>query len=230
MGDHAKKADFDMEKLMQRLINKWKLILLVGCFLAIGTGIFVKFFVDPIYEATTKMYVLTKQSEATVTNGDMEVGAALLKDYVELIQSRPVIEKVILEQNLDYTYEDILEKISVIIPAQTRVLYVTIRDKDPELAASIANGISDEAGVHIKNIMNIEAVNVVDQARVPTVPVGPNITLYSVIAGIIGAIFIIFIITLKFLLDDTIKDGQDVEEYLGITTLGVIPIEKKKRR
>ena len=74
--------------------------------------------------------------------------------------------------------------------------------------------------------MDIEAVNVVDSANLPTAPVSPSITKWTFMGIVIGIIASIIIIIVKYLLDDTIKSSEDIEKYLGISTLALIPMNR----
>lgn len=53
------------------------------------------------------------------------------------------------------------------------------------------------------------------------------------IAAMLGVILSAGIIVMRYLLDDTIKSSEDVEKYLELSTLGLIPnfdtVEKKKK-
>lgn len=100
---------------------------------------------------------------------------SLTKDYAELIQSRQVVETVIAQLNLDLTYEEFLNKITVTTQNDTRILSITVKDEDPYVASQMADAIRVAASDHIQNVMNTEAVNVVDEANIPDEPVSPSI-------------------------------------------------------
>ena len=72
--------------------------------------------------------------------------------------------------------------------------------------------------------MNTEAVNVVDEANIPDEPVSPSIKKNGLIGAIAGAFIAIVIIIIVYLTNDTIQTSEDVERYLGVSTLGIIPL------
>jgi capsular polysaccharide biosynthesis protein len=43
--------------------------------------------------------------------------------------------------------------------------------------------------------------------------------------GLIGAGITSIVLIIRYMMNDTIKTSEDIEKYLGITTLGVIPLE-----
>ena len=72
--------------------------------------------------------------------------------------------------------------------------------------------------------MDIDAVNIVESANMPTEKSGPSYFKWTIIGGVIGGVIICAIILIKYLLDDTIKTSEDIERYLGLSTLASIPI------
>lgn len=230
VNNQVDEIEIDLREVFILLISKCWLIILVGIVTAaIGFGISA-FLIPPTYESTTKIYILNKQQENTVTYSDVQLGTQLTKDYAELIKSRLVLEKVIHKLQLETIYEGmdyeaLLDKVSVTTPTDTRILAITVTDLDPVMAMEIANSIREEAAVHIKNVMDIEAVNVVETANLPVEKAGPSVFKWTAIGGVLGAFFVTAIILIFFFLDDTIKTGDDVEKYLGLSTLALIPLD-----
>ena len=72
--------------------------------------------------------------------------------------------------------------------------------------------------------MDIDAINVAETANVPTTKASPSVAKWTVIAGFLGAVVVAFFSILGYLLDDTIKSNDDVERYLGVSTLALIPM------
>lgn len=231
--------EIDLWEVAGVLFSKWWLIILVGITAAI-IGFALSFFVvTPQYQSTTKIYILNKSDSQTVTYSDVQLGTQLTKDYSELINSRYVIEEVIQKLDLKFDYSSLKNKIEVSSPADTRIVSITVEDKDPVVAMNIANAVRESASAHIRNVMDIDAVNIVESANMPSEKSSPSYFKWTVVGGVIGVIFICAIILIGYLMDDTIKTSEDVERFLGLSTLGMIPLietgegngkKKKKRR
>lgn len=222
--------EIDLREVFILLLSKAWLIALVGMLTAIIGFVLSAFVIAPTFESTSKIYILNKQQENTVTYSDVQLGTQLTKDYAQLITSRLVLEKVIEDLNLteineDIDYEAMLGKVEVTTPTDTRILSITVTDTDPVLAMEIANSVREAAAVHIKNVMDIEAVNVVETANLPMEKAGPSITKWTLIGGCIGAFLVMAFVLLIFFMDDTIKTSDDVEKYLGLSTLALIPLD-----
>lgn len=230
--------EIDLWEVASVLLSKWWLIILVGITAAI-IGFALSFFVvTPQYQSTTKIYILNKSDSQTVTYSDVQLGTQLTKDYSELINSRYVIEEVIQKLDLEFDYSSLKKKIEVSSPADTRIVAITVEDKDPVVAMNIANAVRESASAHIRNVMDIDAVNIVESANMPSEKSSPSYFKWTVIGGVIGVIIVCAIILIGYLMDDTIKTSEDVERFLGLSTLGMIPLietaegtgKKKKRR
>ena len=113
-----------------------------------------------------RFWVIFGAALLAVTYSDVQMGTQLTKDYAELINSRYVLETVIGQLSLpEMEYKDLLKKVSVHTPTDTRIVSITVTDYDPQQAQNIANCIREVAGEHIQNVMDIEAVNVVEEAK-----------------------------------------------------------------
>jgi len=230
-------VEIDLLEILGLFLSRWLLILLVGMTTAM-IGFAISFFmIDPTYESTTKIYILNKNDNQNVTYSDMQLGTQLTKDYSELINSRYVLEEVIQKLHLDLDYQGLKAKVNVSTPSDTRIVAITVTDTDPVEAMNIANAVRESASTHIGNVMDIDAVNVVESANMPTKKAGPSYTKWLIGGGMLGVILVCATILVGYLLDDTIKTSEDVERYLGLSTLASIPIietgdttKKKKKK
>ena len=218
--------EIDLVEVFRLLVSKLGIIILSGMIFAFLAIIGTKLFITPKYQSITKMYVLAQQNSDTVTNSDLQTSTLLTKDYAELITSRTVAESVIANLRLDLKYDELIDKIEVGTTPDTRIITIKVIDEDPYVARDIANAVRDTAAEHIKSVMNIEAVNVVDAANIPDQKCSPSVSKNGLLAGMLGCFLAVVILLIQYLSNDTIKVSEDVEHYLGLSTLGVIPMEK----
>ena len=218
-------VEIDLLEIISILLNRFWVIFGAALLAAAAGFMISKFVLTPTFEFTKKIYILNKSENTTVTYSDVQMGTQLTKDYAELINSRYVLETVIGQLSLpEMEYKDLLKKVSVHTPTDTRIVSITVTDYDPQQAQNIANCIREVAGEHIQNVMDIEAVNVVEEANLPTVKAGPSVVKWTAVGGILGVFLVCAVILIHYLLDDSIKSSEDVEKYLGLSTLALIPI------
>lgn len=221
--------EIDLGEIIGILIHRLWLIAIVAIACAVAGFAFSKFVLPEEFKSTTKIYVLDKDNaDSSSIYTDLQVGSQLTKDYAELIKSRYVLESVIDTLGIGdrYDYDDFLEKVSVNTPADTRIVAITVTDEDPYTAQTMANYIREVSAEHIENVMDIDAVNVVEVANLPTEKSAPSCLLWTLGGFALGAVLVAALLIIHFLVDDTVKTSEDVERYLGISALGIIPFDE----
>lgn len=217
----------DLGELLSALWSKAHLILLAGILAALVAFAGTQLLITPKYTSSTSMYMLSRtDSTSGLTNSDFQAGTQLTQDYMELVQSRAVLEQVISILNLDMTTEELADMVTTENTTDTRILTISVENEDPELAQQIADALRETASVKIQEIMEIDAVNTIEEANFPTEKSSPSITRNTVIGGALGILVAVAVIVLIFILDDTIRTPDDVEDYLGLNVLTSIPIQE----
>ncbi len=199
-------------------------IIVAACLLgAVLGGLYTALFMETEYTASTRMYVLSRSSESAISSSDYSVSNYMIKDYEVLITGQNVTKKVIKQLNLNMTDSQLTNIISVEAIDNTRVLQISVVDNNAQRAADIANCVREVSSKQIKEIMNVEVVNLVYEAEVPQQKSGPNLIRNTVLVAALGVLAAIGVLVVIYVLDDTIRTEQDVERYLGLSVLGVIP-------
>jgi capsular polysaccharide biosynthesis protein len=222
-----KEININLKEIVGVLLRKAWIIVLAGVLLAAVAYFVSTYSITPMYQSTTKIYVMSKQDSSTsVTYSDLQTSSQLTNDYMTLITSRPVTEKVIQELGLDMKHNELVDMITVNNPSNTRVLNITVEYSDPYLAKEIADAVREASSIHISNVMDIKEVNIVEEANLPEDPISPSVKRNTVLGGILGVLIAGAIILVITMLDDTIKTPEDIERYLGVSVLSSIPIQK----
>ena len=195
--------------------------LIVG---AAAAGIGTKLLLTPQYEASSMIYIYTKTTSVTSLT-DLQIGSQLTVDFQIIATTREVVESAIEKLGLNVSYEDLVRKISISNPSNSRIIEITVRDPDPLLAARLSNTLADELRMRIADVMDTDEPSIVESAVVPKEPVSPSLRRNAAIGG--GALFLVaaMILVIRYLLDDTIKTEEDVEKYLHQNVLAVIPVD-----
>lgn len=224
MQEKNDEIEIDLTEIIGLIIHRLWILLLCACMAgAIGFAISY-FFITPQYQSTTKIIVLNKQDNSTITYSDLQLASQLTKDYEELITCRYVLEQVIELCGLNDSYEGLYSRVSVENTKDTRIIGITVKDPSPQRAQYIADSIRVVAAEHIQTVTDVAAVNVVDYANLPTKKASPSIKKWTLMGAVIGLLIALAAIVLEYILDDTIKSTEDVEKYLGYTTLALIPV------
>ena len=213
---------------MYRLLGSWKLIAGLAVGLAIVIGVYTSFFVTPMYEATSIIYVLSNQDSA-INMSDLQLGSELTQDYIKVFRMWEVHEEVISNLNLPYGYSQMRNMLSVTNDADTRMLDITVTSADPQEAANIANEYAQVASQYIAETMATDKPNIMSVALVPSNPVSPNKTRNILMGFLLGGILAAGIVTVRMLMDDKYKTAEDIRRYTGLATLARVPVEEPEK-
>lgn len=187
------------------------------------------FIATPKYNSTTRVYVVNqKKDNQAITTQDVQLGTLLVKDYKEIILSNSVMSDVVAKNKLQITPGELAKKISVDAPKDTRIISITVTDKDPQKARDLANAVREVSADKIKEVTKIEDVTTLEQAEAALTPSSPNVFKNSVLAALLGLILAVGGVVLIELMDDRIKRPEDIEETMNLVLLGVIPSTNKK--
>ncbi len=214
--------------VFQLLNTLWKRKLIIAL-VAIVTGAiafaYSSFIIKPEYTSTTRIYVVNRnQGDKTgLTNQDLQAGSYLVKDYREIILSQDVLEKVVTDLKLNMSTKGLASKIQVTVPVDTRIVSISVKDKQPEEASRIANSLREVAAQKIINVTRVSDVTTLEEARPATSPSSPNIRRNTLIAFLGGLGVVVVVVLLVELLDVRVKRPEDIEDVMQIPLLGVIP-------
>ena len=214
--------------VFQLLNTLWKRKLIIAL-VAIVTGAiafaYSSFIIKPEYTSTTRIYVVNRnQGDKTgLTNQDLQAGSYLVKDYREIILSQDVLEKVVTDLKLNMSTKGLASKIQVTVPVDTRIVSISVKDKQPEEASRIANSLREVAAQKIINVTRVSDVTTLEEARPATSPSSPNIR-RNTLVGFLGGLGVVVVVVLLIeLLDVRVKRPEDIEDVMQIPLLGVIP-------
>ena len=225
------KFEIDVFQLVKVLWKRKFLIVLTAIIAGLVAFAYSSFVIKPQYTSTTRIYVVNRNQadKPGLTNQDLQAGAYLVKDYREIILSQDVLEKVVADQNLTMDAKTLGKKVSVTVPADTRIVSISVRDSKPEEASRIANALREVAAQKIISVTRVSDVTTLEEARPATSPSSPNIRRNTMMATLAGAGFVTVVVLLVELLDDRVKRPEDIEEVMHLSLLGVVPnLEKLK--
>lgn len=224
--------EIDLLELLMVMKKHLAAILLAGIVGLVIMFAYTSFLVTPLYSASSMMYVMPDNSNSmnSSTLSDMQVGQQLTSDYSSMIKSRSFMEDVIKKLNLNIDYQQLLEKVEVTNPTSSRILQVTVNDPNPQTAADIANEMASVAESKLKEITGMQAIKIYEEAAVPDRPSSPSLKKNCALGLLAGLVLAMAVVTILYLLDDTIKTEDDIEKYLGMTTLAVLPYNGRKQQ
>lgn len=199
-----------------------KLVIALPIVCAIAMGLVSFLFMPNTYTASTSMYVLVQSDSETgsTISTDLSASQMITNDVANLITSDRVTKDTAaaLQMNSLKDY-----KISVESETTTRVLTLSVTGEDAQSTAIIANELAKNVSTVAQEVMNVQSVNVIDQAETPDSPSGPKRLMYTAVAFLAGLFIAIAIVVLMDVLNTKVRGAEDVEELLGVPVIGRIP-------
>ncbi|NLJ98229.1 MAG: hypothetical protein GX320_03040 [Tissierellia bacterium] len=220
--------EISLQEIFFILRKRMKLIAGITLFCIVITGIISLFILKPEYETFTTLMVGKPKAYQSINNdlnyNDLLLNQKLAPTYRELVKMRVVTDEVIENLGLDISHQNFANKVNVNLVMDTEIIKLEVKDSNPNLAAEIANETAKVFMKHVRNIMMVENIQVIDEAQVPENPTKPRTTINIAIAGVLGLMIGIFIVLLLEYLDNTIKTPDDVERHLELNVIGTIPM------
>lgn len=225
--------EIDLLLLFNALRKHILVIIAAALIFALGAGIVVQFFITPLYTSTTSTYIVSASGGALgdiLQTADLAIANNIAPDYTAIIKSRTILEAVIEQMGLSYSYGQLSENISVTNPSNTHIIKITVTDPDPYLARDIANTLTHYSVERLSEIMGTSVPNVYDEAIAAARPSSPRLTRTVVIAFALGAVLAAGVIVIIAIMDTTVKTPEDIENRCGMVTLTKVYYEGGKRR
>ncbi|HFU9469394.1 TPA: Wzz/FepE/Etk N-terminal domain-containing protein [Streptococcus agalactiae] len=214
-------VEINIFNLFKKLWKKKFLITFVAIAFATAGLFYSLFIVTPQYTSSTRIYVITPNN--SITAQDLQAGSFLANDYKEIITSTDVLEKVISSEKLNYPSSQLLQKITVSILKDTRVISISVEDANPKISQKLANSVREAAVSKIKAVTQVEDITTLEKGNLPKAPSSPNIKKNVLIGFIVGAGLSTIVLVIMGILDDRVNTEEDIEKVLGLTSLGIVP-------
>ncbi|HFE0720939.1 TPA: Wzz/FepE/Etk N-terminal domain-containing protein [Streptococcus agalactiae] len=217
-------VEINIFNLLKKLWKKKFLITFVAIAFATAGLFYSLFIVTPLYTSSTRIYVINPNTpNNSITAQDLQAGSFLANDYKEIITSTDVLEKVISSEKLNYPSSQLLQKITVSILKDTRVISISVEDANPKMSQKLANSVREAAVSKIKAVTQVEDITTLEKGNLPKAPSSPNIKKNVLIGFIVGAGLSTIVLVIMGILDDRVNTEEDIEKALGLTSLGIVP-------
>ncbi|MDU2674027.1 MAG: Wzz/FepE/Etk N-terminal domain-containing protein [Clostridium sp.] len=213
-----------IEEIFEALKKRWKMIALITIVATVISGVFSFFIIDPVYEASTKLFVGKEEnSEEVYNSNDIAMYQKLLKTYSETIKTRDLLTSAIKDTKYDLEVGAVSSALTVVPVADTQILQIKYQSKDPKEAEIVLKAISNNFIKTAKELVPNGNVRTIEAVEMPEKPVSPNKKMNIAIAFLLGLMVSVGLVFLLEYLDNTYKTKEQLEKELELPVLGVIP-------
>lgn len=192
------------------IIKKRLWIIVAATILATLAGYFYSMFFNqaPLY-----------QTEKRIVIG---ADANQMSTLMVMIKDPTVLEKVSKEINYKRLPNALNGEIATENIDSSQVVSISVTDRDPRLAAEIANTTASTFKGEAADILDFTKVQLLSEAKINPTRINPDSRYPLIIAFIVGLAAGLGIVFLLNSLDNSIQSEQELERVLGVTALGSI--------
>lgn len=212
----------DFWRFFYVLREKLLVILAVALLFACGAAGYTQYYMAPTYTSTSMVLIMSQETDLS-SIAALNLGSQLTKDYTTLIVSRPVCEKVIENLGLQMGYHQLRNSISLANPENSHILYISSTQTDPRLAKAVVDEMAKVSAEYIADKLEVAPPKLIEEGEISTTKNGPDMKGNVMKGFLIGTALVCGIIILLEWFNDTIQSEEDIEKYLDVPALAVIP-------
>jgi len=201
-------------------------ILITTVFSTLAAGILSFYVLKPVYEATSTI-IVGKDNADKITQSEVMMYQSLIKTYSEIAKSRVVAENAAEKVKLETLADEFMANVSIKAETGTQIIDISYRDKTPEIAAQRANAYAQGFIEESQKLLPSGSAGIMDKAPIPKRPITPNKKVNIAIGFMLGLLISFGLVLLDEYLNNTIKNEEDAERYLGLPVIGLIPKQNK---
>jgi capsular polysaccharide biosynthesis protein len=218
----------DVRDIIRILKKRFWLIFSITLIAALISGLYSVYVLKPIYQSKVSI-VIGKLQDATEQSqynyNDVMMFQNLMKTYAQIANSRTVAQKALelLGSKDNMTVKEIMSQTTVTPQADTQIIELSVKNGSPELSKAVLDAVCQSFTEEATRIFPSGYLQIIDTSEVPKIPVGPRKKLNVAIAFLLGLMASLGLSFMLEYLDNTIKNESDLERYIGIPVIGVIP-------
>ena len=219
-------GELKLGKIINALKSNFRLILISTLSVTLVSSIVTFFFVLPKYEASSKVYIgkeKFKNVSTTYSNDEITMYQRLIKTYAEIAKTKNLMAKAIKNASEDITVTEALSKVQAVAIADTQILQFKYVSSSREESYNMIYGLTEEFMKLSKSLYPNGNVHIIEQPKVPQGAVSPNKTMNIAIGAILGIMLGVGIVILKEYMNNSFNDKEEIEEFLQVSCLGIIP-------
>ncbi|SDM77501.1 YveK family protein [Bacillus sp. OK048] len=198
--------EINLKDLFQVLKRRFWIIFIFTVLASIA-GVFMN------QTSTTPLYLT---SSRIIIGADAESR----KTLQVIIKDSTILDKVVQELNLTQSAEALAGQITVASVESSQVVSISVVDRDPNVAAKIADTTARVFREEVPNIVGQDYVRLLSIAKINPAPINQdngNKLFIAIFAGIVVGVGLAFLVES---LDDKIRSEREIESLFGAPVLG----------
>lgn len=227
----------NLQTFLKLLRARWLSVFVVTTAVTLG-AVVITLLTTPLYQASTRLFVSanTGTSLSETYQGNRYSQERVIS-YAELLTGQTIAQRTIDKLQLNLNARELQDRVNATAKPDTVLVSLDVVDESPIQARDIANTMSDEFVLMVRELETPEdgstpgsRVVVEQRASIPQFPVVPQPAKNIAIGVFLGLLLGVGIAFIRDLLDNTIKNVEQLEKITSAGLVGSIPLDKERRR
>lgn len=227
----------NLQDFLKLLRARW-VTLCVTVVVALLGAVAVTLLTTPLYQASTRLFVSTSAgSTLAETYQGNRFSQERVESYAQLLMGGTLAQRTVDKLGLSMSSEALQERVKASAKLDTVLIDVTVLDESPVRARDIANTLSDEFVVMVRELETPDGssrpesrVVVEQRASIPDRPVIPKTSRNILFGAVVGLGLGVGLALVRDLLDNTVKTRETLEQITRVGVVGRIPLDKERRK
>ncbi len=205
------------------LLRRAKYIIISILLFTLIFNLYSRYHIAPTYTASVQMYVETDSSTTGAAINDLAYAQRVVTTYITILRSNLFYKNVQEASEEDYSYAWLHAVTTVQTINDTEIFQISVTTNNPKTSYEIVKTMETVAPATIKSIKPLAQIGIVDPVTYPSGPSGPDIRKYSMFGALLGALLSCILICLWEVLNDKVKNQEELGNKYCIPVLGTIP-------
>lgn len=212
----------DVFKIIKKRI--WLIALITAA--AVFTSAMISvFLISPTYEAKVGI-IIGIQNEEKITNQEIDMFKNLMQTYKNIAETNKVAQAAADKLGNGQDSKDLVDRTTIIAEEGTMILYIKVQSDLAVGAYKDVQAYTEAFVTRADELIPNGNIKILDDAQIPESPIKPNLyrnMAYAFIAGLLVSVGISFMLEC---MDNTLVTKEDVEKFLELSVIGIIPDNK----
>ena len=235
----------DLTRYLGVLLHGWWVIVLVAVSFTGIAYLYSSLTKETVYSARATILIQDSGSGVGPGLGNIRASSDLARTYLQLLTTRPLLEKVIEEMGIPYDVDSLRRQVRISVRGGTALMDVRVQTSDPDSPVRIANtlaqvfiqdrqtsrladiarlealaaaqGTTDTAALVAGQLSTLGSMSVVEEAIIAESSVTPSLEKNLLLGGFLGAFFGVL---MAFFVDYSSNRIKSVEQIDRLFQLG----------
>jgi len=217
--------ELDISGILSLLKKRFAMIAAITISLALIAGILSFYVLKPVYQAQATIIVGKAAADSrTQQYSDVMMYQNLVKTYIEIAKSKSVANAAKSKLGSEISASEIQQDTTISTKEGTQLIIISVKNKNAQQTVNIVNALSEAFIEESKKVFPTGVdVQIMDKPEFPSAPVSPKKVFNIALAAVLGLFLSVLLAFILDYMDRTIKDEKDVEKYLDLPVIGIIP-------